>query len=151
MKKYLGFLSILLTVAFARPSHAENPIHIYLSASGNARAGGAETMRVKGLCYQVNASTLWINKFESRTDKAYQDGGTVFFDMTVHQGFDQIEFQVQPGSQFTCRGHTIQSDGTYNSFNLTRKNVKLGSIKEDIVFEGPSYYKTTLSIVGQKN
>lgn len=150
--RFLGLLTMILLVSVTSVSFAENPIHVYLSAFGNANDGdpSLRTMYVHGLCYQVMDNTLWVNQLE-KSDKVSQVGGTVFFDLNLYQQSDQFEFQVMPGSTFTCRGYTIQSDGTYNSFNITRKGVKLGSIREKLVFQGPNYYKTIIGIQGQND
>ena len=144
-------LALIVLAMVSSSGQATGPLHVYLKAIGNTSAGaGVRTMRMHGLCYQVNDNTLWTSGLEVN-DVVSQSGGTVFFDVSVYTASDLIEFQVNPGSTFTCRGYTIQSDGTFNSFNITRKNARLGSIAETLVMKGPNYVQTKITINAQWN
>lgn len=148
-KTFQALLALIVIVTVCSSGHASGPLHVYLKGIGNTSASpGVRSMRMHGLCYQVNNNTLWTSGLE-HNDAVSQDGGTVFFDVNLYTASDLIEFQVNPGSTFTCRGYTIQSDGTFNSFNITRKNAQLGSIAETLVFSGPNYLKTKITIQAQ--
>ncbi len=152
MKTCLGLLLVLVTLGLNASAFAEKPIHVYLTAFGNPGDGNAKlaTMNVTGLCYQVLNSSLWTSQLES-SDIVSQDGGTVFFNVTVYEGNDQIEFQVLPGSELTCRGTVTHSNGKKEPFRFHYNKIQLGSIRETNVYSGPSYVSTMLGILGQTN